>query len=304
MRQIGTLPSVEEAQRFEDYLLTRGIKAKTEADTEAWTVWVYNEDDLDESRQALANFQENPKSEQFTNAQKAATDIRDREQTKAKKARKNVVDVRQKWQRPLASRCPVTFGLIAVSVIVFIGSDMANEHEPILNALSIASYRQVGEDLSWMPNFLQEVRHGEVWRLVTPIFIHFTILHILFNMLWLRDLGSVIEFRHGSLKFTLMILALAISSNVGQFIASGGPFFGGMSGVVFGLFGYIWIRGKFDPNSGFFMPQNLVFFMIAFFFLCTTGMVGQIANTAHGVGLVMGMMMGYAPTLWRNLQGR
>ena len=158
--------------------------------------------------------------------------------------------------------------------------------------------------MTW--NRLSDIRSGEVWRLVTPIFIHFGFLHILFNMMWLRELGTAIEFRRGSLRFVLFVLAIAVSSNLGQYTVNrimeeGGPNFGGMSGVVYGMFGYIWMKSHFDPASGFFIPRNLVIMMIGWFFLCMTGFVGPIANTAHAVGLCGGMLTGYLPTLWRNL---
>ena len=198
----------------------------------------------------------------------------------------------------MAQSCPVTFAMIAVSVIVAITTRLGDQHEPVQNALAIASYRIEGHTIYWKR--LDDVTNGQVWRLVTPIFLHFGILHILFNMLWLRDLGSAVEFRRRSLRFVLIVLSIAVASNVAQYLQSG-PHFGGMSGVVFGLFGYVWMKSRYDPGSGFFLHPNTVFLMIAWFFVCMTGMVGAIANMAHGVGLVGGVVLGYAPILWRNL---
>ena len=42
--------------------------------------------------------------------------------------------------------------------------------------------------------YMYDVLRGQIWRLITPIFIHFDVMHILFNMWMLRDLGDqVIE---------------------------------------------------------------------------------------------------------------
>jgi GlpG protein len=141
------------------------------------------------------------------------------------------------------------------------------------------------------------VVHGEVWRLVTPIFIHFSILHILFNMLWLRDLGSMIEGRQSSLHLLVLVIAIGIISNLAQFYSSHSFMFGGMSGVIYGLLGYIWMRGKFDPASGLFVHSSTVSMMIIWFFLCLFGVIPHVANAAHGAGLVLGIAWGYLASL-------
>jgi GlpG protein len=164
-------------------------------------------------------------------------------------------------------------------------------------ALAITSYSF--EDTSGPPwdSSLPEIRHGEVWRLITPIFIHFHILHILFNMLWLRDLGSMIEGRQSSTYLLALVLVIAAGSNLAQFYFGHAPNFGGMSGVVYGLLGYVWIRGKFDPASGLFLHPSTVTMMLIWLVACFTGILGPIANYAHLVGLMMGAAWGYLASL-------
>jgi len=70
-----------------------------------------------------------------------------------------------------------------------------------------------------------------------------------------------------------------------------------MSGVIYGLLGYVWLRGKFDPGSGLYLHPSTVTMMIIWFFLCLTGIVGSIANVTHAVGLGMGMAWGYLSSL-------
>jgi GlpG protein len=101
-----------------------------------------------------------------------------------------------------------------------------------------------------------------------------------------------------------MVLAIAVISNLGQYytnrsIDNSGPFFGGMSGVVYGLFGYVWMKSRYDPGAGFYMHPNLVFWMLVFFIVCLAGFIPNVANAAHGFGLAVGIVLGYAPIALR-----
>ena len=86
------------------------------------------------------------------------------------------------------------------------------------------------------------------WRLITPIFLHFGIVHFIFNSLWLSMLGSRIERLSGSIHLILLVLISGLVSNLAQFWWSGAANFGGMSGVVYALLGYIWIAHKIVPQ--------------------------------------------------------
>jgi GlpG protein len=137
-----------------------------------------------------------------------------------------------------------------------------------------------------------------VWRLITPIFVHFGPIHLLFNMLWLKTLGSAIEAKEGSWKYFVLLLLFALASNFAQFYWKG-PMFGGMSGVVYGLFGYVWMRWKTDPFSGYYVPKETVYTMIVWFFLCVFQIIPNVANGAHAGGLAAGMVFGALPGLFR-----
>jgi GlpG protein len=113
-------------------------------------------------------------------------------------------------------------------------------------------------------------------------------------MLCLKDLGTLIEARQSTGQMAALVLLIGVLSNIGQYFF-GGPGFGGMSGVIYGLFGYIWIRGKCDPTSGLFVDPRNVMMMIVWFFLCLFQIIPHVANTAHAVGLVMGVVWGALP---------
>jgi GlpG protein len=139
--------------------------------------------------------------------------------------------------------------------------------------------------------FIKEIREGEIWRLITPVFLHFGLLHIIFNLLWLKDLGKVIEKKSGPIFFLLTFLVVGIVSNFAQYLTFG-PKFGGMSGVVYGFLGQLWMNSTFNQKSEIHLPKYDVNMMIIWFFLCMVGLIGNIANMAHGAGLTIGMLIG------------
>jgi len=280
MRQAGTLPSRQDGERFAGYLLTLGISSKVESGGGEATLWVHDENQLPRSKEELALYLANPTDPRYQAAQQQAKVVLREAAARAKAAQKNYVDMRQAWSYS-ARRRPITLALIAASVVVWLAMNSDGFLGELPNQLAF-----------WMP----AIREGEVWRLITPIFIHFGWLHILFNMWWLYDLGTMIEARLKSVRFAFLVLAIAAASNYCQGIQSG-PNFGGMSGVVFGLFGYAWVRGRLDPTSGLYLRPDVVFWMMAWFFLCLAGAVAHVANTAHGVGLVVGAALGYLPQL-------
>jgi GlpG protein len=189
---------------------------------------------------------------------------------------------------------------------VFIMSGFGQKLEPVFslyisgydarNLTGVSIFQDLHERLAHFGDLLPEIRHGQLWRLFTPIFVHGDFLHIFFNMWCLRDFGSMVEDRQGSWLFVVLVAAFAAISNFAQFMLHG-PIFLGMSGVVYGLLGYIWIRGKFDPGSGLYLHPSTVTIMIVWFFVCLIDIVHGIANTAHAAGLIAGMAWGYLSSL-------
>ena len=141
--------------------------------------------------------------------------------------------------------------------------------------------------------FLADLLAGELWRLFTPIFVHFGALHLLFNMMWLWDLGGAIERLKGGPFLALFVAASGAASNLLQYAITRSPDFGGMSGVVYALLGYVWMQGRFNPAFGIALHRSTVAMMLAWYALCWTGWLGPIANWAHTGGLAMGVAWGF-----------
>ncbi|PCI78432.1 hypothetical protein COB21_00960 [Candidatus Aerophobetes bacterium] len=150
-----------------------------------------------------------------------------------------------------------------------------------------------------------KIRQGQVYRLISPCFMHGGLLHILFNMLWLAMLGSQIEKRIKIWKYLLLSLILGIISNTAQYLVSG-PFFLGYSGIICGLAGFILSRQMVAPWEGYPISRSTFIFLGAYivlmmvmslisFFLTkfqVTAFSINIANTAHISGACLGLILG------------
>ena len=149
---------------------------------------------------------------------------------------------------------------------------------------------------------LEEIAKGEVWRLVTPMLLHFNFLHILFNMMCLIQFGSIQENLLGKRAFIAFVLLSSLASNIFQYLASG-PGFGGMSGVIFAQIGFLWCHKKCDQNFSHGLPKDVVATAGIWFLLCLSGIFFfRMANVAHGVGAVTGILLALVWNACRNIR--
>lgn len=304
MRQIGTLADEQQVQRLGDYLLTQGIRVQIERTEEGIAVWAIDEDRVAQARDELNQFKQNPNDERYQAAEREAAKLRDELIRKEKERRRSVVDVRRQWNTPRAR--PLTFLLIVICCALAFATDFGDQKDGVIwQKLIVASYEHEGDYIRYIPVFTSgsDVAHGQVWRLITPIFLHANLLHLLMNMMAMSSLSTLIEVRRGTLRLALLVLTTAIVSNVAQYLYSG-PGFCGISGVALGLFGYAWMKSEFDHSAGIAIPRSSVTMMLVFVGLCMTGLIGPIANAAHIAGLTTGMLLGYGPVAFRRIAGR
>ncbi|GDY19324.1 rhomboid family intramembrane serine protease GlpG [Verrucomicrobiota bacterium] len=292
MRNIGHLATEPDARKLGDFLYLRGIRNEVEPEPDGrWALWIIEDDQVAEAAQMLERFRANSTAPEFQVDTRKSAALRKEELEKTEEA------ARRQWgrERIFPQQIVVTLGLISVglilaSIAIYLVTGMG-DNRAVIAPLLMSEHPGSGRFLPasrWLP----EVMRGEIWRLFTPALLHSSFLHLLFNMLWLKDLGSLIETRVSSLYLLVLVVGTAIGSNLVQYWW-GGPGFGGMSGVVYGLFGFIWVRGKLDPASGLFLDKQTVVLMLVWFFVCFFEFIPRVANGAHLGGLVIGALWGF-----------
>jgi len=138
---------------------------------------------------------------------------------------------------------------------------------------------------------------GQLWRLVSPAFLHFGLLHIAFNSVLFFILGAGLEQRLGGWLLFVCLLLWAAFSNVAQLLYAGSPFFGGLSGVVTAMFGARLVLGYLRPTDpALYLQRPLIISLFVSLLLLSTGIAAfagvNVANTAHWSGLAIGLVSG------------
>ncbi len=296
MRQIGKLPKELAPELFHDHLLAMGVKSRIDLEPDGRPIWIYNEDHVETARRELALYLADPDNPRYQSAKTAAQAARQRDRALDKAYRKNARDVADLWTAPRLRQRPLTMALILISIMVFV-LEQSSKGRVVIDDLSITADRfdEQGEEFD---DGLAGIRSGEFWRLVTPIFIHFGLMHLFFNMSAMSVLGTLIETRRGTGRLLVLVLITALVSNLGQYYymerMQPGMYhlFGGMSGVLYGLFGYLWMKTLHEPEQGMILHPQSVMFGIVWLILCMTGAFGAIANAAHVTGLAAGVVLG------------
>lgn len=333
MRRIGTLDNSLLARRFIGYLHTLSIDAFTDlVDDDQpegdWNLWVRDESETERSRQVFEEFRESPEAAKFQVEPAPTPPARSDSGAKSELGRGTLVSARQEaGQRRTGNtepvdlgesvdhvakqtQIPITIGIIAISVVLSLATNfnkpraVRGGNEPSIEQkinekfefITEEDYRASGGD------FYASVRGGQVWRFITPMFLHGDEYHLAFNMLWLFFLGSAIEKLHGSIFFVVLVLVTQLG---GMALQVGMPDYSwvpealaanprviGASGAVYGLFAFLWIRPLVQGSYPIrLVPMNIVI-MLVWLVVCMTPLIPNVANGAHLGGLLAGMVMG------------
>ncbi|MFK8111113.1 MAG: rhomboid family intramembrane serine protease [Rubripirellula sp.] len=319
MRRIGTLSSESLARRFCDYMVTLSIDATADPESSEpqseWSVWVRDERHVTQAKQELSAFQHSPNDACFQ-VSETVSQIREQKVNEEMERRRTHQSMPSgdsgaaRMIEPGArqQKLPVTVVLIVLSVMASFASGLkvpyskkSPTEKQVYEALSVVEFQDylANDEDPWA-----SVRKGEVWRLITPMFMHGDEFHLLFNMMWIFFLGSAIERLHGSWFFLMLALGAAVVGMVLQVSLStfpdlpdavrGSPFAIGASGAVYGLFGFLWIRPLINSRYPIRMvPMNVVL-MLGWLVACMTPLIPGVANGAHVGGLLAGILVAVA----------
>jgi GlpG protein len=363
MRLLCTVRDSKQAENLHDFLTHQGISNQIDKErnrdwgsddygTEAYHVWIIDEDQADKAYRLYESFLSNPPVN-IPKPQKSAP------QPKTKPVYKKA---------SLAQSSPITFYLLVLCCLLFfIDGAMSPEFkaspnssqmiEPVYTspikqemlydfpkafvilsklitlygveglsstsnspqaAALVQEYKDtpswqglyalvVGEGQPGAPLF-EKIREGEIWRLISPIFLHGDIFHLLFNMLWLYVLGTQLEIHLGIKRYLSFIFLTAAFTNTCQYLMSG-PNFIGISGVLCAMITYVYVRQRVAPWEGYQLQRSTFLFITLFIlgmfaiqvmsFLLTLwigqGFATSIANTAHLSGALLGLLLGVTP---------
>ena len=183
---------------------------------------------------------------------------------------------RQSWAVPL---------LIDLNVLVWLAMTLSG----------VSASAPTGHELArWGSNVSGLTWPHQPWRLVTSLFVHGGLTHLLLNMASLWLLGVLLEVRTGGGRLLAVYLASGVAGSVATlWYHSGGINSTGASGAIFGLYGLLLalllgkklVLDKWDRRG----LLGLVLYLVLSNLI--SGLSGNIDNVAHVGGLLMGLLL-------------
>ncbi|MDX7998667.1 rhomboid family intramembrane serine protease GlpG [Xenorhabdus sp. Reich] len=273
MIHVTSISNPRLAQAFIDYMATQGIHLIMQPANEPSLVELWLEDD---SQLSLVEKEFNHFSRDPLNERYQAASWQTGKSVSPFQYRNNL-----NWGTLKSQSGPLTISVAALCILVYLW-------------IQIAGIPDVMNWLAWPASN----QYLEVWRWVSHALLHFSLTHILFNLTLWWYLGSQVERKMGAGKLFEITIVSAVFSGWSQSLFSGSHF-GGLSGVIFALIGYIWLTGELSPKRGIGVPRGLIAFsviwlLVGYFELFSL----NIGNAAHASGLIIGLLMG----LWDNLR--
>ncbi len=177
----------------------------------------------------------------------------------------------------------VTQFVCAVCGLVYIGLNL--EDDPVRNPF-----------FEWAVPTVQQIFEGRFWGLVTSNFVHIEIWHVAFNGYWFWILGRAVEREIGRIGLILLVIFSGFTAAGAELVVADTTGIG-LSGVVYGVFGFLWIGSRTRRAFAEVMPRQTVLIFLIWLVACyilTAAKAMNVANAAHVGGLLFGMAAGEA----------
>lgn len=171
----------------------------------------------------------------------------------------------------------------------------------VLNLLVFVLMESVGSTsdretiLAFGAKWNPAINAGQIWRLITPIFIHIGPIHLAFNCYALWIVGQQVERLYGSARFVVFYTAMGIAGVLGSYFYNPDAISAGASGAIFGLFGVLLMFGIRNRRS---VPRWLAraigrgVLPVILLNLVIGLAIPVVDNSAHVAGLLSGMALG------------
>lgn len=293
MRQLVTLPTEHDCAPLCDFLNTLGIQTHVEQIKGLMTVWILDEDDWEKARRGLRDFQQNLRCE-LRHADIAAESISTPQQTASlDHYSRSTQRIRSLLQQLL--EFPVVALLIGLVLWTAMISRLGLD-ERIASQFQMSALMRDDSSKSFVsPGLWQVMARWEFLRWISPVLLHRGPVHLIANGLTLLLFGSVVESRSGSWRFVLMVIVIALCSNFAQ-MALHGPEFCGLSGVNFGLIGFLGAKHRYAPDYGAsFTVQSGVWVLL----FSGLSLMSVSMSALHFAGLMMGIVLAMLPLIPR-----
>ncbi|MGB3727098.1 MAG: rhomboid family intramembrane serine protease [Glaciecola sp.] len=172
-----------------------------------------------------------------------------------------------------------TLLIVIVSTVLFVLMKLGFEAD-IYQSLRMQTLPELAANHQW-------------WRIFAPNVMHAHAAHLLFNMAGWWFLAGMLERQFGYRTLIALFVASTLITNI-IYTLFWGPFFVGLSGVLFSVFGYLWWIGRLRPEWGVVLPPSIIFMLLLSLALGFSGLLGDnISNAGHSLGLAVGIFAAF-----------
>lgn len=272
MVRLMVLNNARVAQAFIDYMASRQISIQMSPEGEGRVaLWLIDAQHQVETEAELNRFLSEPNHKRY---QAASWDVAETRKSQFHYHTPSFLSMIK------AKAGPVTLSIMLLCAVIFILQQLGFNQQ-IFQMLHFPAL----DGQQW-----------QLWRWLSHAVLHFSVMHIAFNILWWWQLGGDIEKKLGGIKLLQIFAISSALSGAGQYWVEGANF-GGLSGVVYALVGYLWIVSVKAPQLGLTIPKQIVGFMLIWLVLGYMQPFMAIANTAHLAGLIAGLGIGWIDSL-------